>query len=362
MPEAAEHSASDFRRRFHEEMVAAAVEHLESLDVELELAEPHIESAIREGVDRAGAALASTLSEAAPTMLSEHRDMWVAIREEISEVWGDILARLYAVLVCAEEIGAEFVKDHAEEAESDNDLVFSVLTRLLAQGVSTGFASWHLLCNGHPAVAWSTARSLHELNVTAVVIAKFGSDLAERFIAYKYVDQLRYIRHTDEHAERSGHEPFDADTRADVEARVDAFVLRYGKQFTSPYGWAAQLFGGERGFAALEGLAEMEHWRADYLAGSQFIHATPWGAELSHEAGAAVTYWRITGFGDPISHILISLLQLVHTVVARGTEANFYDLVALSALRHLVSAAEELIIPSERAASQRVEGTSDTAT
>ena len=295
-------------------------------------------------------------------MLSEHADMWVTIRGEIREVWGPILERLYEILVCAEEIGAEFVKDHAEEAESDGDLVFSVLTRLLAQGISTGFASWHLLCNGQPAVAWSSGRSLHEINVTAVVIAKFGNDLAERFIAYKYVDQLRYIRHTDEHADSSGQEPFDADTRADVEVRVDAFALKYGKQFRAPYGWAAHLFEGERGFAALEGIARLEHWRADYLAGSQFVHATPWGAELSHEAGGAVTYWRITGLGDPISHVLISLLQLVHAVVSHGEEANLYDLVALAALRHLVNTAEELIIPSERVASQRVEGASSTGT
>lgn len=229
-----------------------------------------------------------------------------------------------------------------------------MLTRLLAQGVSTGFASWHLLVNGQPAVAWPTARSLHEFNVTAAVIAEHGNDLAERFLSYKYVDQLRYIKHTDEHAGKTGHEPFDPATRADVEAKVEALRSKFGKQFNLPYGWAAHLFEGERGFAGVERLAGMEHWRADYLAGSQFTHATPWGAELSYEAGAAVTYWRITGLGDPLSHVLVSLLQLLHTVVSHGKEANFYNLVGLAAIRHLVAEAEQLVIPSERKASQRV--------
>ena len=58
MTRAGDHSRADFRKRFHNEMVAATAEHLESLDVELEEAEPLFESAIREGVDRAGVALA----------------------------------------------------------------------------------------------------------------------------------------------------------------------------------------------------------------------------------------------------------------------------------------------------------------
>lgn len=349
------HYQGNFRQRFHDEMVAATAEHLESLDVGLEEAVPLAESAIREGIDKAGALLALKLREQAPRMLAEHLDMWAAIREEVAQVWGDIVNRLYEILVCTEELGAEFVEAHADEAESDNDLVFSVLVRLLAQGVNTGFASWHLFVNGHPATAWSTARSLHEFNVTATVITKYGNDLAERFLSYKYIDQLRYIKHTDEHADRTGHEPFDPAMRADVEAQVEALVLRYGKQFRRPYGWAAHLFKEERGFAAVEKLAGMEHWRADYLAGSQFIHATPWGAELSHEVGGAVTYWRITGLGDPLSHVLVSLLQLVHTVVSHRKEANLYDLVALAGIRHLVEEAQEFIIPSERKAAQCAE-------
>src|SRR6266540_2224465 len=127
--------------------------------------------------------------------------------------------------------------------------------------------------------ALARSRTLHEIAVTAMLVADYGrrpehSDVAERFLNHQVVATYKDALVYQEHCETLGYEPFtDADV-ALMKAEFDRCVARYGPAYKEQYGWAVGLAGPRAPrFRDLERLAQVSHLRGHYSWASQEVHS-----------------------------------------------------------------------------------------
>lgn len=133
-----------------------------------------------------------------PQMLREHQQLDRAFRRRLRRHWGPALDQLYAMAVCAEEMGGEYDSNHTGAAVEQNDLVFEALTRLQARACRIAFEVHTLLSAGFPMGALARCRTMHEIAVTATVIRAYGSDrqyadIGERYLLHDLVIATRTL-------------------------------------------------------------------------------------------------------------------------------------------------------------------------
>jgi hypothetical protein len=193
--------------------------------------------------------IAARLHRTAPRMLREHRRIARRFqRRGIRRHWRKGLNSFYIYLVCAEEAGAQFNSTRRPAAAAANDLLFEALTGLHARACRTAAEIHHLLHGGFAMGALARCRTLHEIAVTALVLGDFGrlqqhGSISEKYLLHSTVLNWQDALVFQEHAERIGEDPLDADFMRDLKASRDELVNRYGTNYRRPYGWAADLCG-----------------------------------------------------------------------------------------------------------------------
>lgn len=348
-----------YRKSFHKRLVEATTALMEQRLAEqgqTELRADQVDrltEAFEEAATRSAEQLVTTLKEDAPAMHQDHTAVWADVERELREIWGQAIDDYYQVVVCVDEAGREFVNDLLPRAHEEDDVRFVALAGLMAQGARTGLEVWHLIRLGFAAGATARARTLHEINVTAQLLAEHGLELSRCYLDHIAVDQLDYMRHLpdDQLSDR------DRRVTRELEQRVQHLVERHGPAFGRPNGWACHLVAGAKAapsFRKLEELAELDHWRPLYKEGSQAIHPTSWSALVNMEQGGMVTSWRMTGLADPANAALTSLTHLLSTVLLAADLENQADLLYVNTVRQLADEVQETMVEAEAAAQDLV--------
>lgn len=158
----------------------------------------------------------------------------------------------------------------------------TVLVELNAASTAVYGEILTLLRHGYPAGAEARWRTLHELSVTARLVAKRGQRIASRYLDSRFLE-LRQLARTGNLIPASVRRTAEAVTLVEeIEHRAAEAEATHGSELARPNGWAFPIVGKRRiTFADLEAAAGVTSRRPAYAEASRRIHAGRLGTLLN---------------------------------------------------------------------------------
>jgi len=263
-----------------------------------------------------------TLQKSAKKMLKEHRALARKFEKRNIKRWSKAFDLLETHIVICTEAGEEFNSSYRETAVENNDLVFDIVVRHHARACHIAQEILCLLKSGFADAAHARWRALHEVNATAMFIAKHGKDCAERFYFHDIVDSYDGML---EHKKHEGQLKEKAASQKEIDSckmEYDKVIFRYGKKFGDHYGWASNIFPDHRrvGFTAIEKDVGLDYMRPYYKWASQNVHSGSKG--MRNRLGLCDAKEDIllvgqsnSGMTDPAHATAISLYQITSTLL-----------------------------------------------
>lgn len=304
----------------HEEVLRALVETLtESPEKADEL---DIEGLIADMTPKLVESIKESLMESAQGMLDERRQLSKGFEERNIKRWEKAFDVLETHIVICTEAGEGFNDSYRSEAGRDSDLVFDLVVRHHARACHISQEILCLLKSGFADGAQARWRALHEVNITAMFIAKHGQECAERFYHHDVVDAYDRMRTHQRYEDRLAEKAPTQDEIDECKKDYDSLIQRYGKKFANHYGWASCIFPKLHrvSFAAIEEDVELDHMRPYYKWASQNIHAGSRG--MRERLGLSEAKEDIllvgqsnSGMTDPAHAAAISLCQVTATLL-----------------------------------------------
>ena len=313
-------------------------------------------AALDQATGAAALVLQRELEKRIPSMLADHRRLNAGFHGRLRRTWGKALNLHYAVVTASGEFGNNLIKEKPNSPTGNDRAALESLADLHAQACRVALEVHTLLDNGLPVGAQARARTLHELAITACVIAEnaANTDIVLRYRDHHVVDQAKDAEVYQLYCATLGQEPLDSHKIEDIFAHRDEAIVRYGKAFTGQYGWAAELLGIERPtFAHLERQAGLAHLRPFYRWACHAVHAGSRGTALNtvvfRGKPLRLAGYTNAGLADPGHQSLISLQQATASLVGRRTHVPTLDhLIQVRALMALTERAGEEFIRAHR--------------
>jgi hypothetical protein len=191
-------------------------------------------------------------------------------------------------------------------------------------------------------------RTLHEITIVAAIIARFGDEIAERYMYYQIVESFKAIKAYERDHKGLGFKPPSKRQSDKISKDYAGAIARFGRKFGEEYGWAAhhlKIKEKERlTFAKLEQEAGNAFMRSPYKMASYNVHASPKGVYFKlgslggfpgYIAGASNA-----GLTEPAQHTAVGLFEI--TMLAIGESLVLDDLVVAN-----IIARWEVEIPEE---------------
>lgn len=281
-----------------------------------------IEQIIADATPEVVRLIKGSLVKSAKKMLKEHRKFSRDFEKRNVKRWAKAFDLLETHIVICTEAGEEFNTSYRQTAVESNNLVFDIVVRHHARACHIAQEILCLLKSGFADAAHARWRALHEVNVTAMFIAKHGQDCAERFYFHDIVDSYDGMI---EHKKFEGQLQEKAASQDEIngcKVEYDELIARYGKNFGDHYGWASYLFPNHRrvGFTAIEKDIGLDHMRPYYKWASQNIHSGSKG--MRNRLGLCEAKEDIllvgqsnSGMTDPAHGTAISLSQITCTLL-----------------------------------------------
>ncbi|MBA4757931.1 DUF5677 domain-containing protein [Sphingosinicella sp.] len=190
---------------------------------------------------------------AAQQLVEEYRSQWkdsqpsvdeaAKIQTRIAKTWGGALDALRLVVALCCEEGETFnfaqMKSNLKRDAARN----VALARLHIRACRIAEEIILLVSNGHTEGAQGRWRTLHEVAVTATLIAAGGDAIAERYFAHEAIERKKALNDYRRAAATLGVAKVSGKEADTIERECDAAVRRYGRHFQSPYGWAGGMLG-----------------------------------------------------------------------------------------------------------------------
>ena len=265
--------------------------HLDSADLEqaVEGITSAIESATQDiFVSLSESALRNVLKDPAARLLHliNERDAFV---RRLELTWAEPFKLLDIHVALCQEIGAVRNDWLRKQRRRAKDLVVvDVVTRLHGRAVQIAGEVQALLRNGFADGALSRWRTMHELTVTAMLIAERGPAVAERYAAHLGADSIKAARQYQRFAAVLQHRPISARDQKRLDTLALDLERKYGKPFLTDYGWAADtLKNPNPTFASIEAAVDLDRLRPYFRLASNTVHA-----------GAKGTFFRLGVLGD----------------------------------------------------------------
>ena len=264
----------------------------------------------------------STLHKSAKKMLKEHRALAKGFEKRNIKRWSKAFDLLETHIVICTEAGEEFNRSYSTAALENNNLAFDIVVRHHARACHIAQEILCLLKSGFADAAHARWRALHEVNATAMFIAKHGQDCAERFYFHDIVDSYDGMLEHKKHEDRLQEKAAPQEELNSCKLEYDKVISRYGKKFGDHYGWASNIFPNHRrvGFTAIEKDVGLDHMRPYYKWASQNVHSGSKG--MRNRLGLCEAKEDIllvgqsnSGMTDPAHATAISLCQITCTLL-----------------------------------------------
>lgn len=170
-------------------------------------------------------------------------DDGAATRAKVAADWGEPLDRLRMLVALCEQEGDTFNIAHLSGKPGRGDLRAGALARLHIRACRIAKEILLLLENGFAEGAQARWRTLHEVAVTATLIAEGGDTLAERYFDHEAVERKRALDDHRRAAAVAGEPEISRRQTAGIEKAYGAAIKKHGKSFNGMYGWASGQLG-----------------------------------------------------------------------------------------------------------------------
>ena len=287
-------------------------------------------------VDQVSDLIKKTLDKNSTSMLLEHQNFRKNFEKDHQLLWDKGLNLLETFIVISQEAGEEFNKNYRTEAAKTDDYVFDVLTRLHSRAIQVAYEVLALLKSGFADGAHARWRTIHEITVVGLFICNYGQVVAERYLLHEIIESYKAMNQYNKYCKNLGQLPYSEDEVNNMKIAHDKLVTRYGIEFCSQYGWAANITKNKNTkFFHIEKKSGMEHLRPYYKMASHNVHANPKG--IKFKLGLSLEVEEILlagpsnyGLADPAHGAAISILQITSALLTHKT--NFDNLVILKIL------------------------------
>lgn len=284
----------------------------------LGLSGEHAVKLVERFVSEAHEDLAATLLTNAPQMLKQDSEFQSGFEERNHKRWAEPLDLLRTLWMCCHEIG----QSHAHEGPREGDpIVFDTLARLHPRALLVASEILCLIKGGFADGALTRWRSLHELTVISMFIAKHGYEAEFSYRLSLSFERARAARQYNEFASRANLTPIGDDELLEIDAELDVAKKALGRDLKRDWDWAVKFLAGRpANFASIELDIGLDHWRPRYKWACQHIHA---GFFEHHRllgmSEAKEVMFQVgpsnSGMVDPLHMTAISLVQSAITFI-----------------------------------------------
>lgn len=336
----------------------AILKALKSDNLSKEKIKEFTESLINDGSRK----LASGLKKTAPEMLAKEREFINGFVERCYARWKAPIDLLRIIRTASQEIA----ECHAHKGpEGIDPITFVALAHLQPKALLITNEILWLLEGGYADAALARWRTLHEVVVTAMFIAKHGADTARDYRYSEVFTNRRAAGNLNVHSQRARIERFsDAELEA-MDRECEAAEAAIGRKLKGEFDWAGPALKSKSSqvrFAQIETDVGMDHWRPRYKWACQHSHAGFSGPQkLLGMSEAKQFMFQVgpsnSGFVDPLHMTAISLHQMTSTFLLSGTP-DLGRVVYVTVIGHLVDELGPLSVnvekvTREKAANQR---------
>jgi Family of unknown function (DUF5677) len=282
-----------------------------------------------------------------PEEFTAHQADVEGFKKRLEDRWGKPLGKLRMLLAIVMEWAQGFYERRRRVSGGRLSHLDDVMLRLHVRACQVTGEIIVLLENGYADGAMARWRTLHEITIAAGVIAKFGEELAERYVYYQIVESFSALKAYERNHKDLGFKPPTKTQSQKVGKEYAKVIQRFGNKFGEENGWAAHhLKVGERQrvtFARLEEEAGDAMMRSPYKMASYNVHASPKGVyfKLGSLEGSPVLLAGASNAGltDPAQHTAVSLAEI--TLLIIGDSPIFDDIV----IGKIVARLEAEILP-----------------
>jgi Family of unknown function (DUF5677) len=255
-----------------------------------------------------------------PSMLKAHHKSLEGFEKRHYKLWSEGLDLLEAFLVSSYELGENFNSFYRDEAVKDQDYLFDVLTKLHARSIGVGTEVLCLIKSGFADGAHARWRTAHEINVVAKFLSLHGQNVAQRYLEHEIIESYKALTQFQKYATTIGEVEFSEEEVIKAKTNYDTLSTKYGKPFTTQYGWAAKALSNPNPtFSAIEKKVGLNMFRPYYKMASYNVHANSKGicTRLSVPECSEMLLTGPSNYGllDPAQGISTSVLQTTLTLL-----------------------------------------------
>src|SRR2546427_12404451 len=157
-----------------------------------------------------------------------------AFERRLQRWWGRSLDLFEVLKSVALEMGSNF----NDEVSQGSDPLMYALVRLHARAVLIASEIEALLRTGHADGAHARWRTLHEVTVVAIFLAKHGAETAEQYIQHDAVESWKAALGQQDKEAELGLDPFSPEEMEQLRKRVETLTTKNGAPDRNEYGWA----------------------------------------------------------------------------------------------------------------------------
>jgi hypothetical protein len=306
--------------------------------------------------------ISETAEVTATGMVTSLRKGWKAQKEyqeavitsfqyNLERRWGKAFDALRMVLTVAREIGDDQFKRVHKSKKASQSHKRQVLIRLHARACQVTGEIVTLIENGYADGAMARWRTLHEIGIVSTLIADFGDEMAERYIAHEIVEAKAAMDEYKKNQDVLGLEPYSKRQVHLIERQYALVMAQYGTAFGSPHGWAAKHLDLKKPhFGDLERAAGKSAMRSYYKMASYNVHAGPKGIffklGLIDPRAVILAGPTNSGFTEPAQNAALTLVAI--TSLLLNSDPTFDELVMLQTLVKLREGLPEAFLRIER--------------
>ncbi len=249
--------------------------------------------------------------------LRRSRKQREGFEKRLGKHWAEPLHLLELLVELADEFIDDVIGDQESAEHDPGDHTFDALVAIHARGCQMSRAILALLRSGFADDAHARWRSLHELAAISCFISKHREeDVAERFLLHEIIQQRKLALAYQKHEVRAKLDPLRQEELDELHERYASLLTRFGRSFSTEYGWAASaLVGKEATLANIEADVKLDHYRPYYQMASHNVHGGSHAALFKLGIGETDRTVLLAGpsnqgLADPGHVVALSLTQM----------------------------------------------------
>lgn len=294
-----------------------------------------------------------TYKETAPIALADIRDATKAFEDGNFARWKQSFDHLEMLWTVCQEVGELQGRSAQGKVGDEENVVMAALSYLFPRALLVAQEVICLLKGGFPDGALTRWRSLHELNVTAMFIAKHGIAAAVPYLLSFHFHARRAARQMNEYSDRADITSISDCEMADLDARCAAAEAVLGRKIDKDKlgDWPA-ITQTHKTFAEIEKDVGMDHWRPYYKWASTHTHAHHrpidklLGMAESSEKNMHLVGPSNSGFVNPFEMTALTLAQITSTFLLQAP--NLDRIVHSQVVLRLAEEMADIAIENER--------------